>query len=228
MMQHYSLNAHGRDFVVGDIHGCYNLLRTALSRVGFEQDRDRLFSVGDLVDRGPESEYVLEWLAQPWFHPVRGNHEDMVIRWLKSHPADRARDAFYRTNGGGWFIDLGNRQQEKIVRAFEKLPIAIEVETRSGTVGIVHADCPASSWAGFMALLDSASLDVRNAALHLALWNRDRYREDRQARIEDRRAVIVGHTPTDNVVALGYIYYIDTYGWANGRFTLMDLEKLRA
>jgi len=39
---------------------------------------DQLFSVGDLVDRGPESHRVLEWLARPWFFAICGNHDFMV------------------------------------------------------------------------------------------------------------------------------------------------------
>ena len=63
-------NEQGRDFAVGDVHGCFTRLQDSLGRMGFDASRDRLFSVGDLVDRGPESEAALEWLAQPWFFAV--------------------------------------------------------------------------------------------------------------------------------------------------------------
>jgi serine/threonine protein phosphatase 1 len=60
---------------VGDIHGHFQRLQQCLEAVGFDPAVDRLFSVGDLVDRGPHSEAALDWLAQPWFHAVQGNHE---------------------------------------------------------------------------------------------------------------------------------------------------------
>jgi len=72
-------NVLGRDFVIGDIHGRFQLVDQALLAVDFDRERDRLFSVGDLVDRGPEPLRALEFLAQPWFHAVRGNHEDMFL-----------------------------------------------------------------------------------------------------------------------------------------------------
>ena len=53
----------GRDWVVGDVHGCFTTLREALLAIDFEHGRDRLFSVGDLIDRGPNSIEALEWLA---------------------------------------------------------------------------------------------------------------------------------------------------------------------
>ena len=48
-------NRMGRDFVVGDVHGCFRTLERCLRQVRFDRDRDRLFSVGDLVSRGPHS-----------------------------------------------------------------------------------------------------------------------------------------------------------------------------
>ena len=63
ILQHFARNTHGRDFVVGDIHGCFDLLQQALDEAAFNPDRDRLFSVGDLIDRGPQSPQVLLWLS---------------------------------------------------------------------------------------------------------------------------------------------------------------------
>lgn len=48
-------NTRGRDFVVGDIHGAFDKVEAAMAKVGFDVERDRLLSVGDLVDRGAES-----------------------------------------------------------------------------------------------------------------------------------------------------------------------------
>ena len=87
---------------------------------------DRLFSVGDLVDRGPDNEAALEWLAKPWFHAVQGNHEALAITRVRGGKLDLA---MYREAGGGWFIDLPRAEQLRFVERFEQLPIAIEVES---------------------------------------------------------------------------------------------------
>lgn len=81
LVKHVPRNEIGRDFVVGDIHGCFDALRYAMFGVVFDESKDRLFSVGDLVDRGNQSEESIDWIAQPWFHAVRGNHEEMAIGW---------------------------------------------------------------------------------------------------------------------------------------------------
>jgi hypothetical protein len=96
-------NTRGRDLAVGDIHGHFQRLQQCLDGVGFNPAVDRLFSVGDLVDRGPHSAQALDWLAQPWFHAVQGNHESLAINHLRGGRLDLD---MYRAAGGGWFLDL--------------------------------------------------------------------------------------------------------------------------
>lgn len=82
LFKHYDVNTQGRDFVVGDIHGCFYLLEVFLATdtVNFDESCDRVFSLGDLCDRGPESERVSKFLRKPRFHALRGNHEHMMLR----------------------------------------------------------------------------------------------------------------------------------------------------
>jgi bis(5'-nucleosyl)-tetraphosphatase (symmetrical) len=49
-------------YVVGDIQGCYDPLRHLLDKIRFDPDTDRLWCVGDLVNRGPDSLAVLRFL----------------------------------------------------------------------------------------------------------------------------------------------------------------------
>ena len=72
MIKRFSKNLVGRDFVVGDIHGAFTKLKQALEKIEFNTEVDRLFCVGDLVDRGGENEQATDWLFKPWFHTVRG------------------------------------------------------------------------------------------------------------------------------------------------------------
>ncbi|MHB1641444.1 MAG: metallophosphoesterase [Acidithiobacillus sp.] len=109
---------------MGDLHGCVEHLRVLLRYVGFDESTDRLFSVGDLVDRGPDSPGALELLkethagVQPWFYPVMGNHDAMLLAVLMQYKdanlrglsdVDRARAEVYASaffgNGGKWLSD---------------------------------------------------------------------------------------------------------------------------
>ncbi|MEI9179479.1 metallophosphoesterase, partial [Pseudomonas aeruginosa] len=57
-------------------------LMNKLDTIGFDNKKDLLISVGDLVDRGAENVECLELITFPWFRAVRGNHEQMMIDGL--------------------------------------------------------------------------------------------------------------------------------------------------
>ena len=64
-------------YAVGDIQGCYEPLRLALDKVKFDPARDALWSVGDLINRGPQSLETLRFLKGlgSSFTGVLGNHD---------------------------------------------------------------------------------------------------------------------------------------------------------
>lgn len=85
-----------RAYAIGDIHGRLDLLRLLLAKIE-EDSRDRpcgreyLVFLGDLVDRGPHSRGVIEFLLRakeflpnPIF--LAGNHEEMMLRVLNTDP----------------------------------------------------------------------------------------------------------------------------------------------
>jgi serine/threonine protein phosphatase 1 len=224
MIKRFAKNEAGRDFAVGDIHGNFTRLQKALDAVAFDPAVDRLFSVGDLVDRGPECRDALDWLDKPWFHPVRGNHDDYVCRF------DTCDIENWIYNGGSWFSGLARDEQHEFAAQFRELPIAIEVETIGGLVGIVHADCPFESWGTLQFELTSEQTAKRvREVKNTCMWSRSRFELSDTSGILDVRAVICGHTPLRAPVVLGNVYHIDTAGWladGSGYFTLINLETL--
>lgn len=135
-------NTSGRDFVVGDVHGHYSQLQRQLNRLGFDSAVDRLFCVGDIVDRGPESEAMLGLVDQQSCFSVLGNHEAMMIAGFED-PADAD---LHLSNGGHWFYESAPSLRKQYVDLARKWPWAIEIETPHGRVGLVHANVPRGSW----------------------------------------------------------------------------------
>ena len=64
-------------YVVGDIQGCFEPFQCLLERVKFNPDKDRLWSVGDLVNRGPQNLETLRWFYahRDNITMVLGNHD---------------------------------------------------------------------------------------------------------------------------------------------------------
>lgn len=226
LVRRFERNPIGRDLIVGDIHGCFSKLLQALDAIGFDPARDRLFSVGDLVDRGPESDLVLDWLAKPWFHPVAGNHETAAILFAGGAMSVGLYVSGY---GGAWNVGNPPAARLEYADAFGALPIAIELETALGLVGIVHADCPGPSWQRFVESLEDGALSAAALIYLITCAQESRERADRlfSGDVEGVRAVVVGHTPVEQPTSLGNVVFIDTMGWRDRAFTVLDAATLR-
>jgi bis(5'-nucleosyl)-tetraphosphatase (symmetrical) len=74
-----------RRIFVGDIQGCREQLLELLSCAGFVKGVDELYPVGDLVNKGPDSEGVLHELREIGAKPVLGNHD---VSWLRKNRID--------------------------------------------------------------------------------------------------------------------------------------------
>ncbi|MFW9266810.1 metallophosphoesterase [Pseudomonas sp. NR3] len=219
-------NERGRDFVVGDVHGHFKLLERALAKLEFNTEVDRVFSVGDLIDRGPDSEDVLNWLGQPWFHAVRGNHEQMVIDGICGH-GDRHR---HIRNGGAWLYELSPTTQEQLLAALQQLPIIIEVKLSDDkTVGIVHAQAPAvgleNEWQNAKeAITGTRGKQSEQQALAQALYARDKIEQQDPTPIKGIHEVYVGHSSVPRVTRLGNVVYMDTgCSFSDGALSLMEI-----
>ena len=67
-------------FFVGDVQGCLAELEALLEKANFDEHRDELFFVGDLVNRGPESAAVVRFVRDLDARSVLGNHERGLLR----------------------------------------------------------------------------------------------------------------------------------------------------
>jgi len=69
------------DFIVGDVQGCISSLKKLLKKINFSNDSDRLFFLGDVVNRGENNLETMKFILshQDNFDMVLGNHDIHLI-----------------------------------------------------------------------------------------------------------------------------------------------------
>ena len=194
-------NAAGRDFVVGDVHGCFRTLDCALASLAFDGSRDRPFGVGDLVNRGPHSAEALEWIERRFTAVTLGNHDVAAFGWLS--------DKLERSNEepDGWLRPIPADDYARWIDAFREMPLAVTIETQHGDVGVVHSELPDHCWAKALELLESGH------GLDVALFgfpHNDNDQHHRTGPVKCMRARVHGHRRVVEVERTANRWNIDT------------------
>lgn len=207
----FGKNEAGKDWIISDAHGAFDLVWSAMKSSKFDKAVDRLFVAGDMVDRGPESMRAKRFLEQPFVHAILGNHERWWLDLYEDGPPDPEVVKYLGGRGNmgvQWWLDADPEERDALVEMFKKLPLVIEVETDRGLVGIVHAEVPEGmAWQTFKKAIARGD----HHTVQSALWGRRRIKAGDQTGVEGVGRVFVGHTPQWNgLKRYGNVYAIDT------------------
>jgi len=231
------LDPEKRYLVFGDIHGRYATFSALLEQVGHDPATDIVCSVGDLIDRGPESIAVVDFFRREHCHVVRGNHEQMVV------DSDEWRDIWLDPrNGGATTLASIERCDRDLpwLRAFcTSLPVCLDVgeDDEPGAFRLIHAespfDWPESHLQDFLS--EATSDELSSSRL---LWGRDDIElglrrawmpwRRRAVRVDPQRStrpVFCGHTPVPETVEAFGTRWIDTS--AGGFLTCVEPPTMR-
>ena len=218
--QHFPINELGTDFFVGDIHGHYQLLLDSLSQAGFDEyNGDRVFLVGDLVNRGPDSASCVDLLLKKYIHSSFGNHDEMMLSLLDDPGVINQLQKI----GGEWLLDYEKEPRKLkflIAIYITHLNFAMTVETRLGTIGVIHAEAP-DDW---QQVVDRSLTDIQQG---LCIWSLEKYNRplELSETIKNIDLVVHGHTNSEQVVCKKNQVWIDTLRETQ-KLTILTAEQL--
>lgn len=217
------LDTNKRHFVVGDVHGRYETFLNLLEEINYNETTDMIYSVGDLIDRGPQSVETVKFFQQPNTWAVLGNHEQMV-----NNPAWWRKTWLYYPNGGPATLDSldeHNLDLAWLEKFCATLPICVDVgeSDQEEKFRLIHAELP-PSWSEdyFREYLLTKPEDAAEKEL---LWSRQtihtglrnvqnmkpiQYGIDFHPERSGRK-IFCGHTPVEKIYHIGDMWWIDTY-----------------
>lgn len=95
-----------RTIIIGDIHGCISELTDLLKKISFNSNSDVIYSVGDFINRGPDSPGVFSKLKEINCRMILGNHEYYVKQQVQRKNISVINE--YRKTFGSVFNDFIN------------------------------------------------------------------------------------------------------------------------
>jgi serine/threonine protein phosphatase 1 len=204
-----------RHLAIGDIHGCFTALETLARFVPFRSE-DVLVTLGDCVDRGPDSAAVLDWLIawrdENTLIPLRGNHEIMMLeartdrsalrRWL-SYGGKETLESYSHLGDEGSLVDVPDSHWEFLER--DLVPWH-ETETHIFVHANLYPDMPLADQPDYMLYWE----DFGDPSPH-----------------ESGKIMVCGHTSQRSGVpkSVGHAICIDTWVYGDGWLTCLDLER---
>jgi serine/threonine protein phosphatase 1 len=218
-----------RLYVIGDIHGRLDLLErmiAAIERdVGARGAKSVTVTVGDYIDRGPDSCGVIERLMRNPFPTryvaLKGNHEDLLVKFLR----DPELGAHWRHLGSLQTLHSYGVPVERMMlgrdyaEAAENLSAALPEEHMRFLAGLKtsvsfeqHFVCHAGIRPG-VAFEQQSDDDL--------LWIREEFLD---SDMDFGKRVIHGHTPVDAPEVRANRINVDTGAFATNRLTCVVLE----
>ena len=168
-----------RRIVIGDVHGHYDTLMNLMEAVAPTKE-DMVYFLGDLIDRGPQSAQVVDFVKESPYICLLGNHEQMLLDILGDGEIYGPALQAWLYSGGHSTInsygDKGVRQDH--IEWMRKLPTFIDL----GDTWLVHAGI-------------HPRMPIDKQTSEQFCWIRDEFHSMPQPYFPDK-LIITGHTIT--------------------------------
>ncbi|MBN1830521.1 MAG: serine/threonine protein phosphatase [Deltaproteobacteria bacterium] len=205
-----------RIFIVGDVHGCLDMLRRLMDKIDWRPNQDNLIFLGDYIDRGKESKGVIDYILDlkkesSRVQCIMGNHENILLDFLNT-----GEPRLLIINGGiptleSYQAANDNEDDPLIppehVAFFKDLIPYIELEDYY----VVHA--------GFR-----PGVPIEDQSLEDLIWIREPFIFSNH---DFGKTVIFGHTPIAEPLMMDNKIGLDTGAVYGNRLTCLELPRMK-
>jgi serine/threonine protein phosphatase 1 len=205
-----------RVFVIGDIHGCLEMLKRLLDKIKWCPDQDKLIFLGDYIDRGNDSRGVIEYILKlkntsSIIQCLMGNHEQLFLEFL-----DGGDITTFLVNGGMATLNsylIEDQKPGELVVPVEhidflnSLPKWIELEDHF----FVHAGL-------------RPGVQIQEQAVEDLLWIREPFI---YSDYDFGKKVIFGHTPFPEPFIMENKIGLDTGAVYGNKLTCIELPSAK-
>jgi serine/threonine protein phosphatase 1 len=205
--------ADGRTIAVGDIHGYLAALRAVLAAIA-PQPADTIVTLGDYVDRGPDSRGVIDELlalrSRCRLVPLLGNHDEMLLAICTGYVELIERWLLF--GGDTTMASYGGRVPEGVPDEHIAFLKGCASWYETPRLFFVHGSY-------------RADLPLQQQPIELLRWGTLKY--GLPGPHYSGKTAIVGHTAQKDgrVLDLGYLRCIDTCCYGDGWLTAMDVDN---
>ncbi len=201
----------GRTIAIGDVHGCSKALEAILDAIR-PRPEDVIVTLGDYIDRGPDSKGVLDRLIDLGRRcrlvPLLGNHDEMLLGLRTGRPPT------------SWLVGMGGSATLDSYGPGQDLGLIPEEhhDFLAGCHDFFETDTHIFVHANYFPDIPMAEQDGSTLR-----W--ESLRETTPGPHESGKAVILGHTSqkTGEVLVLGHLKCIDTYCYGGGWLTALEV-----
>ncbi|MBN1626537.1 MAG: serine/threonine protein phosphatase [Deltaproteobacteria bacterium] len=201
-----------RTFIIGDIHGCLDMLRGLMDKIDWDPEKDRLIFLGDYIDRGKDSKGVIDYIIglkkiSPNVQCLMGNHEELFMNYINGQD-----EGSFLYNGGVTTLNSyhykGNGKIDaEHIEFLKSLLLMIELDDYY----IVHAGM-------------KPGVDVKEQTAKDTLWIREPFIF---SDYDFGKRIIFGHTPFSSPLIMDNKIGLDTGAVFGNKLTCLEIPAMK-
>lgn len=208
---------NNRRIIIGDVHGQYDTLMKLLDAIALNKE-DEVYFLGDLIDRGPKSAEVVNFVKENNYPCILGNHEKMLLDTIVDGAiSPEMLQAWLCSGGQATVASYNSNIPQEHIDWFNSLPLYLDL----GDIWLVHAGV-------------DPSLPLEKQSEREFCWIREKFHATTKPYFPDK-LIITGHTitftlpgvkPGKLAAGVGWLD-IDTgaYHSASGWLTALDPDN---